>query len=108
MTDITPHEILRLTAGTSYTIQENEAPDGYKIAEPVTFIVEDTDEVQKITMADEKEDIPKETPIESEPPKNPEAPKTGDVFNPLFWGSALLISGVASALFLIIKLKKKK
>ena len=108
VTDITPHEILRLTAGTSYTIQENEAPDGYKIAEPVTFTVEDTDKVQKVTMSDEREDIPKETPTESETPKKPEVPKTGDVFNPLFWGSTLVFSGAASALFLIIKLKKKK
>lgn len=108
VTDVTPHEILRLTAGTSYTIQEKEAPDGYKIAEPVTFIVEDTDEVQKVTMEDMREDIPEETPSETAPPKKPEVPKTGDEFNLSFWGSALLFSGAASALFLIIKLKKKK
>jgi len=59
-------------------------------------------------MSDEREDIPKETPTESETPKKPEVPKTGDVFNPLFWGSTLVFSGAASALFLIIKLKKKK
>ncbi len=47
-----PHYVERIAAGT-YTLVEELAPDGYLIAEPVTFVVEATGVVQKVSMTDE-------------------------------------------------------
>lgn len=58
------HYIEKLPIGT-YTLHEEQAPDGYLIAEDITFEVKDTGEIQKVIMKDEAEtvDVPKpETP----------------------------------------------
>ena len=52
---------------------EVSAPEGFQVAEDVTFNVEETTEVQTITMEDEK------TPDQPEEPDDPETPPT----NPL-------------------------
>ena len=49
------HVIERLTAGETYTLQEEMAPYGYLLAEKVKFTVEDTAEMQKAEM---KDDVP--------------------------------------------------
>lgn len=49
------HIIERLTVGETYTLHEELAPYGYLQAEEITFIVEDTAEVQKVEM---KDDVP--------------------------------------------------
>ena len=48
----------KLVIGNSYTLEETKVPDGYKIAQPITFIVEDNgEEIQKIQM-DDVPDVP--------------------------------------------------
>lgn len=53
-TDGMPHRIDRLEPG-EYVLIEEQAPDGYKIAEEVEFTVLDTGEIQKVEMVDEYE-----------------------------------------------------
>lgn len=49
------HIIKRLTVGETYILREELAPYGYLQAEEITFIVEDTAEIQKVEM---KDDVP--------------------------------------------------
>ena len=57
-----PHVTPGLPVGEGYVLREVTAPDGYEVAEDVTFNVEDTTEIQTITMEDEKmPDQPEET-----------------------------------------------
>ena len=46
-----PHMIEKLPVG-EYTLREEQAPDGYLIAEDVKFTVKDTEKVQKVKMKD--------------------------------------------------------
>ena len=46
-----PHMVEKLPAG-EYTLREEQAPDGYLIAEDVKFTVKDTGKVQKVKMKD--------------------------------------------------------
>ncbi|MCC8106080.1 MAG: VaFE repeat-containing surface-anchored protein [Clostridiales bacterium] len=46
-----PHQIVNLALGT-YTLTEVTAPDGYEVAESIEFTVEDTIEIQTVTMYD--------------------------------------------------------
>lgn len=48
----TPHYIERIPTG-EYILREETAPYGYKIAADVKFTVEDTKEIQKVSMKDE-------------------------------------------------------
>ena len=66
-TDGTPHRIDYLVPGT-YTLTEISAPDGYELAESVTFTVNATGEIQKVEMKDK--------PVVETPPTTPETPKT--------------------------------
>lgn len=50
----TPHVIYALPIGAAYTLHEVAAPEGWLLAEDVTFVVADTAEVQTITMEDER------------------------------------------------------
>ena len=54
------HLIERLTVGETYTLREEMAPYGYLKAEEITFMVEDTGEIQKVEM---KDDVPTGTII---------------------------------------------
>lgn len=47
-----PHMLEGLKVGESYTLTENNAPDGFVKAKDVTFTVKNTEEVQKIEMTD--------------------------------------------------------
>jgi len=49
----TAHVIKGLPAGT-YTLTETAAPDGYALAEDITFVLTDSLEVQQIAMYDEQ------------------------------------------------------
>ena len=51
-----PHRIKALPAGV-YTLTEEQAPDGYAVAEDITFTVTDSLEIQTVTMFDEKLEI---------------------------------------------------
>ena len=90
-----PHVIPGLPVGEGYVLREVTAPDGFEIAEDVTFNVEDTTEIQTITMEDEK------TPDQPEEPEEPETPDEQDEPTPsvpqtggsraVIWVSGLLI-----------------
>ncbi|MGN1391022.1 MAG: SpaA isopeptide-forming pilin-related protein, partial [Sharpea porci] len=49
------HIVSNLPSNSSYTLTEISAPEGYKIANPVTFKL--TQDMQKVTMKDERESI---------------------------------------------------
>ena len=93
-TDI-PHVIPGLPVSEGYILREVTAPEGFEVAEDVTFNVEDTTEIQTITMEDEKTpDQPEEpdTPDEPEKPDEPtpDIPQTGGS-RAVIWVSGLLI-----------------
>lgn len=48
------HRIAGLVVGQTYTLTENYAPDGYVVASEITFIVENTPDVQKVSMVDKQ------------------------------------------------------
>ena len=93
-TDI-PHVIPGLPVGEGYVLREVTAPDGFEVTADVTFNVEDTTEIQTITMEDEK------TPDQPEEPETPEEPDTPDEPTPdvpqtggsraVIWVSGLLV-----------------
>ena len=99
-----PHYIEMLPIGT-YTLHEETAPDGYLVAEDVTFEVKDTGEIQKVVMKDEA--VPAKEPETPQDKTSVDAPKTGDSQNVLFW-FILLSIGLAGtgAVALVKKLKK--
>ena len=90
-----PHVTPGLPVGEGYVLREVTAPDGYEVAEDVTFNVEDTTEIQTITMEDEKmPDQPEETDTPDEPEKpdepTPDIPQTGGS-RAVIWVSGMLI-----------------
>ena len=89
-----PHYIEKLPAG-DYTLTEITAPDGYEIAEDISFTVLPTGEVQRVVMKDAP--IP-EQPVQPTPPSAPTPtpliPQTGDTF-PL--GLLLALAGLSLA-----------
>ncbi len=52
ITDVKPHSVAKLPVNEELTLREITAPDGYEIAEDVTFTLKDTMEVQKVEMKD--------------------------------------------------------
>ena len=90
-----PHVIPGLPVGEGYVLREVTAPEGFEVAEDVTFNVEDTTEIQTITMKDEH------TPEEPEEPDEPQTPEEPDEPTPnipqtggsraAIWVSGLLI-----------------
>ena len=90
-----PHVIPGLPVGEGYVLREVTAPEGFEVAADVTFRVEDTTEIQTITMEDKKTpDQPEEpdTPDEPEEPDEPtpDVPQTGGS-RAVIWVSGLLI-----------------
>lgn len=53
VTDGTPYQLEAIPAG-EYILREKAAPYGYMIANEVTFTVEETGEIQKVAMSDER------------------------------------------------------
>ena len=93
-TDI-PHVIPGLPVGEGYVLREVTAPDGFEVAEDVTFHVEDTTEIQTITMEDEKTPDQPEEPEEPDTPDEPDeptpsVPQTGGS-RAVIWVTGLLI-----------------
>ncbi len=90
-----PHVIPRLPVGEGYVLREVTAPEGFEVAEDVTFNVEDTTEIQTITMEDEKTPDQPEEPEEPDTPDEPDeptpsVPQTGGS-RAVIWVSGLLI-----------------
>ena len=48
-----PHVITGLPVGEGYVLKETAAPEGYQLAEDITFAVEETAEIQFVGMVDE-------------------------------------------------------
>ena len=85
-----PHMIKNLNVGESYTLIEETAPQGYKIAESIDFKIEDTGAIQHVVMYDEH------LPVKV---------KTGDANSYQYW----IVSGLLSlAALLIIRFKVKR
>ena len=90
-----PHVIPGLPVGEGYVLREVTAPEGFEVAADVTFNVEDTTEIQTITMEDEK------TPDQPDEPEEPETPDEQDEPTPsvpqtggsraVIWVTGLLI-----------------
>ena len=87
-----PHYIEKLPIGT-YTLREEQAPEGYLVAEDLTFEVKDTPEIQKVVMKDEVEAT--------------DVPKTGDDTN-LWLPAALLLLSAAGLAGLTVNRRRKK
>ena len=89
-----PHYIEKLPAG-DYTLTEITAPNGYEIAENISFTVLPNGDVQRVVMKDAP--IP-EQPVQPAPPSTPTPtpliPQTGDTF-PL--GLLLALAGLSLA-----------
>ena len=89
-----PHYIEKLSAG-EYTLTEITAPNGYEIAEDISFTVLPNGDVQRVVMKDAP--IP-EQPVQPTPPSTPTPtpliPQTGDTF-PL--GLLLALAGLSLA-----------
>ena len=93
-TDI-PHVIPGLPVGEGYVLREVTAPEGFEVAADVTFRVEDTTEIQTITMEDEKTPDQPEEPEEPDTPDEPDeptpsVPQTGGS-RAVIWVTGLLI-----------------
>ena len=95
-----PHAIPGLPVGEGYVLREVSAPEGFQVAEDVTFNVEETTEVQTITMEDEKTPDQPEEPDEPETPDEPaepeepapQVPQTGGSRAPLWVGALLILA----------------
>ncbi len=67
ITDGKPHSVAKLPVNEELTLREITAPDGYEIAEDVTFTLKDTMEVQKVEMKDAR--TPEKTTEKTNAPK---------------------------------------
>ena len=90
-----PHVIPGLPVGEGYILREVTAPEGFEVAADVAFNVEDTNEIQTITMEDEKTPDQPEEPEEPETPDEPDeptpsVPQTGGS-RAVIWVTGLLI-----------------
>ena len=94
------HYVEMLPVGT-YTLKEESAPEGFQVAEEVTFEVLDTGEVQHVVMVDEA--VP-------ETPHTTDTPKTGDESNMPLWFFifGLGVCGLSASVVLKVRRKKNK
>ena len=112
-TDI-PHVITGLPVGEGYVLKETAAPEGYQLAEDVTFAVEETSEIQFVGMVDEPSP---EEPEEPEEPSTPDEPTEPEEPTPTvpqtggsraaLWVGALLILALGGLGITLLLLKKQ-
>ena len=109
-----PHVITGLPVGEGYVLKETTAPEGYQLAENITFAVEKTAEIQFVGMVDEPSPEEPEEPDEPETPDEPaepdeptpNVPQTGGSRAAL-WVGALLILALGSLGITLILLKQQ-
>lgn len=109
-----PHVITGLPVGEGYVLREVTAPEGYQLAEDVTFAVEETSEIQFVGMVDEPSPEEPEEPEEPSTPDEPTepdeptptVPQTGGSRAPL-WVGALLILALGGLGIVLILLKRQ-
>ena len=110
-----PHVITGLPVGEGYILKEISAPEGYQLAEDITFAVEETSEIQFVGMVDEpspeEPDEPEEPDTPDEPTEpdepTPQVPQTGGSRAPL-WVGALLILALGGLGIVLILLKRSR
>ena len=109
-----PHVITGLPVGEGYVLKETAAPEGYQLAEDITFAVEETAEIQFVGMVDEPSPEEPEEPDEPETPDQPDTPDepTPDVpqtggSRMALWVGALLILALGGLGITLILLKKQ-
>ncbi len=109
-----PHVITGLPVGEGYVLKETAAPEGYQLAEDITFAVEETAEIQFVGMVDEPSPEEPEKPEEPSTPDEPtepdeptpDVPQTGGSRAAL-WVGALLILALGGLGITLILLKKQ-
>ncbi len=106
-----PHVITGLPVGEGYVLKETIAPEGFELAEDITFAVEETSEVQFVGMVDERspeEPDEPETPDEPTEPDEPTptVPQTGGSRAAL-WVGALLILALGGLGITLILLRRQ-
>ena len=109
-----PHVITGLPVGEGYVLKETAAPEGYQLAEDITFAVEETAEIQFVGMVDEPSPEEPEKPEEPSTPDEPtepeeptpNVPQTGGSRAAL-WVGALLILALGGLGITLILLKKQ-
>ena len=109
-----PHVITGLPVGEGYVLKETAAPEGYQLAEDITFAVEETAEIQFVGMVDEPSP---EEPEEPDEPETPDQPDTPDEPTPTvpqtggsraaLWVGALLILALGGLGIVLILLKRQ-
>ena len=104
-----PHVITGLPVGEGYELKEISAPEGYELAEDITFAVEETSEIQFVGMVDEPSPEEPDTPDEPTEPDEPtpQVPQTGGSRAPL-WVGALLILALGGLGIVLILLKRSR
>ena len=104
----TPHVITGMPVGEGYILKETTAPEGYQLAEDITFTVEETTEIQIITMEDKH--TPKEPDIPDEPTEpdepTPEIPQTGGSRAVIWVGAAFILSLLGIGILIVCKKKR--
>lgn len=109
-----PHVITGLPVGEGYVLKETTAPEGYQLAEDITFAVEEISEIQFVGMVDEPSPEEPEEPNEPEEPETPQepdgptptVPQTGGSRAAL-WVGALLILALGGLGIILILLKRQ-
>ena len=109
-----PHVITGLPVGEGYVLKETAAPEGYQLAEDITFAVEETAEIQFVGMVDEPSP---EEPEEPEEPSTPDEPTEPEEPTPTvpqtggsraaLWVGALLILALGGLGITLILLKRQ-
>ena len=109
-----PHVITGLPVGEGYVLKETAAPEGYQLAEDITFAVEETAEIQFVGMVDEPSPEEPEKPEEPSTPDEPTEPDepTPDVpqtsgSRAALWVGALLILALGGLGIVLILLKRQ-
>ena len=109
-----PHVITGLPVGEGYVLKETAAPEGFQLAEDITFAVEETSEIQFVGMVDERSPEEPEEPDEPETPDEPaepdeptpNVPQTGGSRAAL-WVGALLILALGGLGITLILLRRQ-
>ena len=109
-----PHVVTGLPVGEGYVLKETAAPEGYQLAEDITFAVKETAEIQFVGMVDEPSPEEPEKPEEPSTPDEPtepdeptpDVPQTGGSRAAL-WVGALLILALGGLGITLILLKKQ-
>ena len=109
-----PHVITGLPVGEGYVLKETAAPEGYQLAEDITFAVEETAEIQFVGMVDEPSPEEPENPDEPQTPDEPTEPEEPTPTVPqtggsraALWVGALLILALGGLGITLILLRRQ-